>query len=201
MNTSLHHLFLFAGLAEPLGAWAYIFIALLVAVEGPLTTLAGAVAASAGFLNPILVFVSAATGNLTADVLWYSLGYLGKTDSLRRYGSWFGIKEKLVLRLEKDLHTHIRKILFIAKLTLGFVVPTLIAAGLARVPFKRWFGVLFAAECLWTGSLVIAGYHFGRLIQNIEMNLRWVSLAGSAIFLILLFIYLARRRAEEMENE
>jgi membrane protein DedA with SNARE-associated domain len=196
----LQHLYLFPNQVQPLGGWAYVFIALLTAVEGPLTTLGGAVAASSGYLNPVLVFVSASIGNLTADTLWYSLGYLGKTEWLVRYGKWFGIKEKFIARLQTDIHAHIQKVLFVAKLTLGFVIPTLIAAGLARVPFKRWFGPLFAAECLWTGSLVLAGYYFGYLVQRIEADLRWVSLGGAAIFLVALVFYLSRRRMD-LESE
>jgi membrane protein DedA with SNARE-associated domain len=194
MYTELSRLYLFADSIQPLGSLAYILFAVLVAIEGPITTLAGAVAASAGYLNPILVFISASLGNLSADIIWYSLGYMGKTEWLVKYGSWLGIKEAFVTRLQKDIHTHIRKILFIAKLTLGLVIPTLIAAGLARVPFKRWFGVLFTAECIWTGGLVVVGYYFGYMIQRIETNLRWISLAGAVIAVVLVVIYLLRHR-------
>lgn len=200
MYTELSRLHLFSDTIQPLGSLAYILFALLVAVEGPLTTLAGAVAASAGYLNPILVFVSASLGNLAADTLWYSLGYMGKTEWLVKYGSWLGIKESFITRMQTDIHAHIHKILFIAKLTLGLVIPTLIAAGLARVPFKRWFGVLFTAECIWTGSLVIVGYYFGYMIQRIETNLRWISLAGAVISIVLVVVYLSRHRPD-LEKE
>ena len=113
-----------------------------------------------------------------------------------RYGGWLGIKEQSITRMQKDVQDHIHKILFIAKLTLGFVIPTLIAAGLARVPFKRWFGVLFAAECLWTGSLVLVGYYFGYLTQQIETDLRWLSLGGGFIFIIIVGLYLSHRRVD-----
>ena len=137
MSTVLHSLYSIPGQTAPWAGWAYILLAILVAVEGPVITLAGAVAASTGYLNPILVFIAAAIGNLIADTLWYSLGYLGKIEWLLRYGGKLGIKETTLARLQTDVHDHIRKILFIAKLTLGFVVPTLIAAGLAGrwVPF------------------------------------------------------------------
>jgi len=202
MNNTIatHLLSSLSSLVQPLGAWGYILLALLVAVEGPLTTLAGAVAASAGYLDPILVFAFASLGNLTADTLWYSIGYLGKTEWLVRYGRWFGVKEKLIERLQKDIQNHIGKILFIAKLTLGFVVPTLIAAGLARIPMKRWFGVLFTAECIWTGTLVLVGYYFGNLVQRVETNLRWVSLGGTAIFVVIVIFYLTHRQSD-LEKE
>ena len=200
MSTVLHSLYSTPGQTAPWAGWAYILLALLVAVEGPVTTLAGAVAASTGYLNPILVFVAAAIGNLIADTLWYSLGYLGKIEWLLRYGGKLGIKETTLARLQTDVHDHIRKILFIAKLTLGFVVPTLIAAGLARVPMKRWFGVLFSAECLWTGTLVLIGYYFGYMIQRIETNLRWVSVGGTVVIIALILYYIYHHRPK-LEQE
>jgi membrane protein DedA with SNARE-associated domain len=200
ISTVLHPFYLVPSQTAPWGGWAYILLALLVAIEGPVTTLAGAVAASAGYLNPVLVFVAACLGNLTADTLWYLLGYLGKTEWFIRYGGWLGIKESSLARLQQDIHTHIHKILFVAKLTLGFVIPALIAAGLARVPFKRWFGVLFTAECLWTGSLVLAGYYFGHMVQRIETNLRWVSLGGGVIFISIMIYYLSHHRPK-LEQE
>jgi len=196
MYNDLFHAYLFADPIQRMQGWAYVVLAIVVAVEGPVTTLAGAVAASTGLLNPVLVFVSASIGNLIADTLWYSLGYLGKIEWAVRYGGWLGIKEQSITRMQKDVQDHIHKILFIAKLTLGFVIPTLIAAGLARVPFKRWFGVLFAAECLWTGSLVLVGYYFGHLIQQIETDLRWLSLGGGFIFIIIVGLYLSHRRVD-----
>jgi membrane protein DedA with SNARE-associated domain len=185
---------------QHLGAWAYLLLALVVAAEGPIATLAGAAAAAAGLLNPILVFVSASIGNLTADILWYSVGYVRKPEWLVKYAGWLGIKENIIVRLQEDIHEHIRKILFVAKLTLGFVIPALIAAGLARVPFKRWFGVLFAAECIWTGSLVLTGYYFGTLVQRIETNLRWISIGGALIFVAIVLVYFSRFR-QKMEKE
>ena len=199
MSTVLHSLYLISGQTAPWAGWAYILLAILVAVEGPVTTLAGALAASTGYLNPILVFVSAGVGNLIADTLWYSLGYMGKIEWLLHYGGKLGVKEVTLARLQKDIDTHIHKILFVAKLTLGFVVPTLIAAGLARVPMKRWFGVLFAGECLWTGGLVLIGYYFGYMIQRIETNLRWISIGGTVIIigLVLYYIYHHRPKLEQ----
>jgi membrane-associated protein len=202
MIMSISQFFLLPDQVLPLNLWGYILIALLTAVEGPITTLAGAVASSTGYLNPVLVFVSASLGNLTADILWYTLGYIGKPEWLVQYGKWFGIKEKVVLRLQKDINLHIHKILLLAKLTLGFVIPTLIAAGMARVPIKRWIGVLFGAECIWTGGLVLVGYYFGYMILRIEADLRWVSIAGGVIFFVIIavYIYISHRRTN-LEGE
>ena len=201
MNSIFHLLSLVPGQTAPWAGWVYILLAILVAIEGPFATLAGAVAASTGYLNPILVFVFAGIGNLAADILWYSLGYFGKTEWLSRHLGRLGIKESSLARLQKDIHAHIHKILFVAKLTFGFVVPTLVAAGLARVPLRRWLGVLFTAECLWTGSLVLMGYYFGYLVQRIESDLRWVSLGGILLVIGLIIYYFLARHRPKLEQE
>jgi membrane protein DedA with SNARE-associated domain len=177
--------------------WPYLLLAFLVAVEGPLATLGAAIASSTGYLDPKLVFLFASCGNLTADILWYSLGYMGKLDLLERYGKWFGFKQSLILKLKQDVHDHVGKFLFIAKLTLGLVVPTLIAAGLTRVPWKRWIGLLFLAEFLWTGSLVLAGYFYGSYVLQLEQNMKLVSIGATVIMIIGLGIYILRRRAHK----
>jgi len=201
MFNPLPHLNSFiATLQQPFGVWAYFLLALMVAIEGPIVTLTGAAAASAGLMSPVWVFASASVGNMTADTLWYSLGYLGRMDLVVRFGARLGIKEGFITRLQKDVNAHIHKILFVAKLTMGLVIPTLIAAGLARVPFKRWFGVLFTAECIWTGSLVLIGYYFGYLIQRVETNLRWVAVGGGVVVVLVAIYYLTHRKSD-LESE
>jgi membrane protein DedA with SNARE-associated domain len=179
---------------QDLGLWAYFLLALLVMVEGPVATLAGAVAASAGLMKPVWVFFSAATANLASDILWYTLGYLGKMEWLRRYGGYFGLREQYVHRLNRDIQAHAAKLLFVAKITLGFSIPTLVATGMARVPIRRWILILVIGETLWTGSLVILGYHFGQYITRLERGVEIVALIGALIFLFLLFFYLSRIR-------
>jgi membrane protein DedA with SNARE-associated domain len=175
--------------------WPYVLLAFLVAVEGPLATLGAAVASSTGYLDPRLVFFSASCGNLSADITWYTLGFMGRLDLLERYGRWFGFKQSIILKLKQDMHDHVGKFLFVAKLTLGLVVPTLVAAGLAHIPWRRWIGMLFLAEFIWTGSLVLAGYYYGQYILHIENNLKWISIAATIILIIGLGIYLLRRRS------
>lgn len=186
--------------SQGLGIWAYLLLSLLVMVEGPVATLAGAVAASAGFMEPVWVFVSAASGNLLADILWYALGYIGKMEWLHRYGSWFGLREKMVIRLMADIQRHATKLLFVAKLTLGFTIPTLVATGLARVPIRRWFWVLLVGETLWTGALVFLGFHFGQYVQRFERGVEIIALAGSLVFAVALVLYISYLRKRSISE-
>jgi membrane protein DedA with SNARE-associated domain len=185
--------------SQDLGWWAYLLLALLVMVEGPVATLAGAVAASAGYMEPILVFVAAASGNLLSDTLWYTLGYLGRMEWIHRYGGYVGLREDLVRRMMHDIEHHAPRFLFVAKLTLGFTIPALVATGLARVRVRRWFPLLLLGETIWTGTLVVLGYYFGHYVKRLERGIEVVALVGALIFVAALLVYLAqyRKRAEK----
>jgi membrane protein DedA with SNARE-associated domain len=180
------------GQLPQLGSWTYILLALLVAVEGPIATLLGAAAASAGLMKLEWVFLAAASGNLTADSLWYTLGYLGKMDWLMRFGKKLGVEEDVLSRLENGMRHHAARILFIGKLTLSMMIPALVAAGLLKISWKRWFPSVFAGEMIWTGSLVTIGFYTTESIKRVEKNVEYAALGGAVIF-VMVMIFVVRR--------
>jgi len=189
------------GQLPQLGIWTYVVLAALVAVEGPIATLLGAAAASAGLMQLEWVFVAAVIGNLTADTLWYTLGYFGKVDWPLRFGKRLGIKDDLLLLLECGIHDHAARILFIGKLTLSMMIPALIAAGLVKAPWKRWFPALFIGEMIWTGSLVIIGFYLTEAIKRVELGIEYLALGGAVIFVVFLFMLLRRMVKNRLPRE
>jgi membrane protein DedA with SNARE-associated domain len=103
-----------------------------------------------------------------------------------------GLKPDFLERLEQGMHEHALKILFVAKLTVSFMIPSLIAAGLMKVPWKRWFPGLFAGEMLWTGSLVLIGYYTTEAIKRVERGIEYLLLGLSVVF-VLFLLWLGRR--------
>ena len=189
-----------SGELPQLGFWTYIILGLLVAVEGPIATLLGAAAASAGLMRPLAVFFAAATGNLTADSLWYTLGYLGKTEWIMHFGRRMGMTENLIEHLKQNMIKHATKVLFLAKLTVSFVIPSLIAAGLLRVPWRRWFPALILAETLWTGSLLLIGYYTTEALKRVERGVEYAALTISVIFVVAVVLQ-GRRIVKRLERE
>ncbi len=178
-----------------LGYWSYALLALLVAVEGPVATLLAATAAARGWFNPVLVFVASTMGNMVADIAWYLLGYFGPVDRLLRYGRWLKLRQEHLDRLTQDMHVNAPRVLFITKLTSSLVIPALVAAGLARVPWRRWIGMFIAAEFIWTGSLVALGYYLGEFTRQLEWGLQLLAVAGTVAVILLLTGYFLRRRS------
>lgn len=188
-----------SGHLPQLGYWTYLVLAFLVAIEGPVATLLGAAAASAGLMRPGLVFLAAATGNLTADSLWYALGYAGKLEWVLRFGRRLGLQSETLDRLEQGMHEHAAKILFIAKLTVSFMIPSLIAAGLIKVPWRRWFPGLFAGEMIWTGSLMLVGYFATEAIKRVQQGVEYLILGLSLVFVIFI-LFIGRRMLRKRLN-
>jgi membrane protein DedA with SNARE-associated domain len=160
----------------------------------------GAAAASAGLMRPMPVFFASMAGNLTADALWYGLGYAGKMEWVARIGQRMGIDQRHFERLEHSLQKHAIKVIFLAKLTVSFVIPTLVAAGLVKASWRKWFPAVFAGEIIWTGSLVLVGYYATEAIKRVEQGVEYIVLFGSAIFLVFL-LWLGRRMSKERKVE
>lgn len=180
------------GVVTQIGSWNYVIIALLVAIEGPIVTLLGAAASASGVLKTSLVLASAAFGNVTADMVWYRLGYVGKMEWLQPYQRWLGIKPRQMDHLQDEMHRHASKILFFAKLSSGFMIPSLMAAGMARVPLKKWLPTLLLGEMIWTGTLVFIGYHGTKMMSSLSKGIEYVLLAASIIFLCVMVYYIRR---------
>jgi membrane protein DedA with SNARE-associated domain len=96
------------------------------------------------------------------------------------------LQPELLERFEQGMQENASRILFVAKLTVSFMIPSLIAAGLVKVPWRRWFPALFAGELIWTGSLVLIGYYATEAIKRIQQGVEYFILGLSLVFLLFL---------------
>jgi membrane protein DedA with SNARE-associated domain len=109
-----------------------------------------------------------------------------------RFGRRLGLQPTVLARLEQSMHEHAARILFIAKLTVSFMIPSLIAAGLVKIPWRRWFPALFAGEMIWTGSLVLIGYFATEAFKSVELGVEHLILGLSLVF-VLFMLWMGRR--------
>jgi membrane protein DedA with SNARE-associated domain len=175
-------------LSAPSGAgvshvWVYALLFVMVLVEGPIAILVAATAASTGFLYPIPVFLTASLGNLAADMLWYLLGYSGKIEWALKV-RWLKINPFKLNLLERKIQQNAVKILLIAKVTNGLIVPVLIATGLAKVKMRRWFPIIFFANFGITALFVALGYFTAVNIMKLEHWIKYLALGFSFVFII-----------------
>ncbi len=169
---------------SPLDFLPYCILGLLAMAEGPLATLLGGAASSSGLLFPVPVFMAVVMGNLTADMGWYTLGRFGKLEWLTRLAPKVGIDPVRVDQLELSVKKYAPRLLFFAKLTVGFPVPTLVATGLSRVPVHRWAGMLVMGELIKSAALVTVGYLYAKVIQQTSVDVQVILWSVTSVMLL-----------------
>ncbi|MDP3956847.1 MAG: DedA family protein [bacterium] len=167
-------------------------------VEGPMIMFFGGILYRLGYFELLPLYFTLLIGDLIADFFWYGLGYYASRPLLKKYGHWFSINEEVFQKIERLFHRHQNKILFISKITMGFgfALATLIAAGAAKVPFKKYAVLNLLGGFIWTGLLLALGYFFGNLYGLIGEQFRLLSLVAAAVLLFSV-LYGVRRYLRE----
>ena len=140
----------------------YTWLGPLVLVEGPAATvLAGSLvgAGVAAFL-PILLIVVAA--DVLADSALYVLGRFGHRPRIARILRRLGLTDRRRMRWTASLHDNLPKVVAGAKAVDIAAVPAFLAAGLAKVPYRRFITWVLAGSAVRAAILLAVGVIFGR---------------------------------------
>lgn len=172
--------------------WAYFLVVILVAFEGEVTILLAAGAASTGSLNPFGVLCAVTIGNVISDAAWYVLGYYSKIDWLIHRFHWLGITNEKVNVAKRIVKRDVIKLLIFSKLTNWITIPALIATGIAKVPWKRWFPLIVISNFLIGAIVMSLGYFAASNIMRIQSGLRYVALGFTLLFILVTMIYIRR---------
>lgn len=181
-------------LNSPLVLWLltyrYVIAYPLAIVEGPIVMTVSGFLVRLGFFDFWPIYLIMVAGDLTGDVIWYFVGRHGGRPLIEKYGKYVSVTPENVERAEKFFNKHQGKILFISKLTtgFGFAIATLVAAGAARVSFKKYFVINFFGEFIWAGFLFAIGYFLGHIYTLVNKGLHWMFLVA-AVVAILVALY------------
>ncbi len=178
--------------AWPQGMWIYALIIVLVMLEGPVTILLAAGFSTSGYLQPLLVFCSAALGNLIADFLWYNLGYFGRMDWLERLPKFLRINTQKIARLKRVVNQHAVKLIIFGKMANGVMIPVLVATGMACVPLRKWFPVVFISNLVVSAAYVFVGYHLTSNLVKVQHGIRYFTIFAALVFILAVWIYIKR---------
>ena len=177
------------------GVWSYPLLTVLVILEGRIVTLLAAVAASLGYMRLPLVMICAIAGGIVADGLWYLLGYKYGNGPILRFGRWLGLRRHHLEQLQWEMQEHGPRLLFAAKAFSVLVIPVLVAAGMARVPFRRWFPIVLLGELIWAPALAVIAFQATEVVRSVELGLHYLPLAGGLALLVLMLLAARRLKA------
>ena len=174
----------------------------LAIIEGPIVMVGCGFLSRLGYLDFWSIYFVLLFGDFVADLGWYAVGRFGAHKFIRRWGKYFSVSENAVKKIEHLFDKYDDKILFTSKITMGFgfAVATLVAAGMAKVPLKRYAVINFLGGLIWTALLLHIGYFFGNLYTAVDRGFRFAYLLGalalSAAALFGLGLYLRRKIIE-----
>lgn len=184
--------------------YRYILIIPLTIIEGPIVMVLCGFLLRFGTFDLLPLYGALTVADLIGDIGWYCVGRFGGLPFIRRFGKFFSVTEKTLERTTALFHKYHNRILFISKITMGFgfALVTLITAGIAKVPFRKYLLFNVSGQLIWTAVLLSVGYLFGNLYTSIDKTFRDVTLVAIIIIVIILFYgfgkYISQRIGEKL---
>lgn len=176
----------------------YLAMGLTTLLDSLLSNLASGITISGLYLRPIPIFVAIVSGNLMADMIWYHLGKYVQLERIKHLGSRLKMNLQLVDDLALEIQNHAPRFLFLAKLTVGLPVPSLIATGLSRVPIKRWIGMLLLAELIRSSVFVSLLLLYASAIGKASEEMQAILLTITAFVVISGMIWWKKRKRNKL---
>jgi len=194
-----------------LGHWGYLVIFLAAFLEssafmgllvpGESVVVLAGVLASQGYFDLGDCLWVIALGAVLGDSVGYILGKAVGRGYFERHRRLLFLKEKHILKVDEYFERHGGKTIFFGRFV-GFLrAMAPFVAGMARMPYRRFFVYNVSGGVLWSVSFTLLGYFFGQSWQLIE---KWSGRAGVFVLFVLLiaagfgYMYrtVVRRQAE-----
>jgi membrane protein DedA with SNARE-associated domain len=173
--------------------WVYVFIVFFAFAEGPILSMVFGIIIKLGYFDFMSVYVALMVGDLIGDIFWYCIGFYYGHSFIKKFGKYFSVTEQSLERAKSIFHKHKHPILFISKITngFGFALATLIAAGMVKLPFKKYLAVNIAGQFIWTGLLISTGYFLGDFYLKVDTIFSRIMFV---FVIVILFILIANLR-------
>ncbi|MDO8486778.1 MAG: VTT domain-containing protein [Candidatus Curtissbacteria bacterium] len=177
-------------LIEQYKYWVFLPLA---TVEGPIVTIIGGFLVSLGVLNPFFVYLLALLGDFIGDSFFYLLGRVSRHKRLEDIVHRFGFTMSRFERLEKHFEKHPGKTLFFGKLAIGLEMVSLVAAGAAKVPFKKYIFYVFVPTAPKSLLWLLVGFYFGGAYLVINKYLNNTTLAVAVVVPVVVVVFFGYR--------
>lgn len=195
-------------IVSSVGAWGYLAIFVLMALESAcipipseVTMPVGGLLAAEGRLSFVAVGLMGAVGNLVGSWIAYGLGRGGGRTVLLKYGRYVLVKPHDVERADAWFERYGDPAVFFSRLLP--VVRTFISlpAGVARMPLGRFSALTFLGCLPWSFALAWSGLLLGDNWEQILPYTEPVSYAVGAVAAIVVAVWFVRRAARRREAD
>lgn len=174
----------------PLGAGSYFVIVLVLAASGlglpvpeEVPVIAAGVLASQGTLDPYAAFAACLLGAILGDSIVYAIGHHFGRRMLRSNHRWLRfVTPQREAMAERMIRRHGFKVFLGARFVVGLRTPVYLAAGILRIPYRRFLLIDLIAASTVIGVFFVLSHYWGETIAG------WVRRTEIAVAVALLVI-------------
>ena len=170
--------------------YKYILLFPAAIIEGPIVTIIAGFFSSIGYLNIFLASLVIISGDLSGDIIYYFVGRYGRKGFIEKWGRFVGVTKQKIEKMEKHFENHAGKTLILGKLAHGVGTYFLLAAGVAKVPFRKFLWFNFISTVPKTIILILIGFYFGQAYAKIGRYLDYTAIGFISLGFIFIIIYI-----------
>lgn len=183
--------------------YRYFIIFPIIVIEGPIASVIAGFLVAQEILNFYLIYFIILTGDLAGDIAYYALGRWGRNGMISKWGKYLGISEEKVTNLDQHFKNHSGKTILLGKLSHGIGTIFIVAAGMAKMPFRNFLYWSTLGTIPKSLLLLLIGYFFGSALARINTYFDYVAigsfgLAGLLVLGYYLFIKFIRKKEKEL---
>jgi len=119
-----------------------------------------------GIIDAIIVGIIAGLGSTVGAIVIYLVARKIGRYAVIKYGKYIFLDEKKLAKIEEWFDRHGNKAVFLCRMAPGMRELISIPAGLSKMNIPKFTLFTFAGSLIWSVSLTIVGYTFGKTTQN-----------------------------------
>jgi membrane protein DedA with SNARE-associated domain len=155
---------------------------------------------SQGHMTLLGIIVFGVLGDMIGASIAYGIGYFGRRELVERHGRKLHVSEHRVDRANEWFERFGPPVIVVSRCIPFARAAFPYAAGVARMPFVRFFSYATIGSIIWISALGVLGDAVGRRWESWRHNLEYVDYVAAAL-LIMAIAYLIVRIARGRRNE
>jgi membrane protein DedA with SNARE-associated domain len=146
-----------------------------------------------GHLTLLGIIVFGVLGDVLGASIAYGIGYYGRVELIERHGNKIHVSPRRLERAHRWFERYGSPVIFCSRM-IPFVRAVFpYAAGVAEMPFWRFFAFATGGSIVWITALGVLGREVGSSWQSWRHNLEYVDYAA-VVILVGVIVYLVVRR-------
>jgi membrane protein DedA with SNARE-associated domain len=147
------------------------------------------------------IITAGVIGDMAGASIAYSIGYYGSRELLESKGSRLHVSASGLDRAHSWFERYGTPAIFVSRMLPVVRAAFPYAAGVARMPFWRFFSLATLGSIIWIGGLGVLGRAVGSQWPTWRHHLEYVDYVGAAVLVAAIIYFIVRRRSDRNSGE